>query len=370
MSSSNKKFFSLICMLLLISVPGCTDSSDDGRTKKTKVAVSETTTSADAAETTPEQAEVTEETSEETTTSAETTIVETEETVETEVETDVGGPDVSLFEKFLAGEVKADFSKADEFPEYGLFRDREINSDGYTLPELTALMDECYTEYKDDWVYEPTLYYAYIDCGGDGVPELAVKYENLNIYSEGDNSSNVMIFGKEQDSIKLVYCFETWARSYTEISNKGLITSYGSSGAASHSGYEACIDADGEINYVVRIDYEGVFEACSYYEEELELFAEKIMTSDIDVSTLAVIMMQFGDDEKYYTSFEFYDSGEPDLTVYSEGEYYELFTNSDLNYVTPDEIEEMHRARIQELNLTEDDFSEETDVINWIKLGE
>lgn len=353
MSSNNRKFFLLIGMFVLLAIAGCTDRGDDKRVKDSAIEEhSETTTIEDSS---------VEESSET------TTIAETTETTLEETESSTDGPDVSIYEGFLAGNVKADCSRMDEFPVYIRLDNREINQDGYTLTELTTFWDEVYTQYKDTWTYEPALYYAYIDCGGDGQPELAVKYENLNIYSEGDDSSNVMIFGKEQDKIKLIYAYETWARSSTEMGSNGLITSFGSSGAASHSSCEAYIDAAGELKLVERVDYEGVFEAFSYY-EELGLLAENIVNSDIDVSALEVIMLKFGEDEEYYTSFQNYNFDENDSSVYSEGEYYELFTNSDLNYVTPDEIEEMYQAQLQKLNLNASDFDMEANAIDWIKI--
>ena len=99
-------------------------------------------------------------------------------------------------------------------------------------------------EYLPDIITEG--YFAYIDCGMDGIPELALKlyYTDSNEYASPYTDYTVIKY--DGDGKLRVVCSEnTYYRSESNINEYGYITSGGSTGAASYYAEESFITADG-----------------------------------------------------------------------------------------------------------------------------
>ena len=96
--------------------------------------------------------------------------------------------------------------------------------------------------------------YAIIDCGNDGMPDLALKL-TFHSATYGDLERLVVITYKN-DKLAQVADFESYYRYSAEINSYGYVASGGSSGAASY-GYEYYyINGDGECVYLYKEDVE------------------------------------------------------------------------------------------------------------------
>ena len=152
-----------------------------------------------------------------------------------------------LYEAFKSGKEKLYIQTTPVSPEMDLSYGPTYDSqDGYTLDELTAAVKEGYEQSND----KLNVSFSYLDCGDDGIPELALEFKGLGLYNPEDDSTVVFIIKESGGKLYSYYHFETWARSSTEINEKGVISSFGSGGAAEHGGYEAFIDSTGHCKEV------------------------------------------------------------------------------------------------------------------------
>ena len=116
-----------------------------------------------------------------------------------------------LYELFLADEALM-YSQM-----YSRNVENTIGGDvGYSLSALI--------EGFKDWYYgmqEPlTVEYAYIDCGNDGVEELAVRFVGMGIYEPGDDSTVVYVIKEIDGQLEYCYKYQTWARSETTLNHE------------------------------------------------------------------------------------------------------------------------------------------------------
>ncbi|MCM1183358.1 MAG: hypothetical protein NC337_08295 [Roseburia sp.] len=95
--------------------------------------------------------------------------------------------------------------------------------------------------------------YAYLDCGGDGKQELAVKVSGL---TPSDYMNWTMLIVREGDSLFLRQTIEAWARSHTTLYEHGYLAYEGSGGAAYYCLGETFIDAKGALLPVWYADCE------------------------------------------------------------------------------------------------------------------
>ena len=144
----------------------------------------------------------------------------------------------ALYDAFLNGTEVAYF---DRLPQNDHVGGPELDPQkGYTLEEVKKALPEVFENSNADIA----ICHALIDCGNDGVKELAVQFQGLGIYSPEDDSTLVYVFKAENGKLHACLDFATWARSYTGINQYGFIDSFGSSGASEHGGYYGILDAD------------------------------------------------------------------------------------------------------------------------------
>ena len=162
------------------------------------------------------------------------------------------------YEAFKNGTEKVFITMDSEYTPYSVSIDPAT---GYTLEELTALLQEGYEMSKNPLDVD----FAYIDCGNDGVPELALQFTGLGIYSPEDDSSIVFIIKENDGKLNSYFSVESWARSFTTVNKYGIISSMGSGGAAEHGGYEGYVDPTGHFKEIFATWESGIEESDTTY---------------------------------------------------------------------------------------------------------
>ena len=176
-------------------------------------------------------------------------------TVEVEAEPEQEQENKNLYVRFLEGSEPLYFySNQYEYEEEYLF---ETNR-GYTLSEIVDVLRENYGHYEGTPAVK-SVAYSYIDCGKDGIKEMAIQFNGMNIYSPDDDSTVVYIIKNRKERLELCYVYETWARSYSSINEYGFYESAGSNGASNHGQSTGYIDATGTWNFI------------QYTEEEMDV---------------------------------------------------------------------------------------------------
>lgn len=164
-----------------------------------------------------------------------------------------------LFEAFLAGDEKVyadryEYVKRSEDGDFDYFGDY----DGMTIEEFFHQVVETEKHGSTPFPFE-SAQYVYIDCGMDGIPELAIK---AVFADEWDQLERYYAIKLVDDKLQLTYMDESYYRSYMEITNlAGVIEKTASYGAAS-SGYQlGFLDADGRyvLDYDQEISYMALY---------------------------------------------------------------------------------------------------------------
>ncbi len=224
----------------------------------------------------------------------------------------------------------------------------------YTLPELIDTLDEII--HNEDYGYfidgdndTISMEYAAIDCGADGIPELALKIQGPFIES---SSTMTLIIKELEGKLQVIFSYAEWSRSSTDINKYGYITSGGSNGASNH-GYDVSIlDADGGYTF-------------GYYEEEESDVRGYITDNTYDPEKDGVICMyslRIGEysednDKEYYTYRVYdYDNFEekdiPDL--YTDSIYKKIMdTVPDKEFLTAEEFDAIESDRLKEIGATD-----------------
>lgn len=130
------------------------------------------------------------------------------------------------------------------------------NGSEYTYEELNQAFISYMNVYSSN-IKLSLADYAFIDCGADGVPELALN----QIYSiESDEANVISVFKIIDDKMYLVSSVYGYYRSYVDINKFGYISYGGSDGAASSYTDYRFVNKDGEEVFL----YSESIEICEY----------------------------------------------------------------------------------------------------------
>ena len=118
----------------------------------------------------------------------------------------------------------------------------------YTLPELKSALNEIFANEENGFMPGEinSMEYAYLDCGADGVKELALRMRGPFVE---ENSSMTYVIKEIDSKLQVVYAFAGWWRNNTEINEFGYITGGGSNGASNHGWDAGYVNADGKYSY-------------------------------------------------------------------------------------------------------------------------
>jgi len=259
----------------------------------------------------------------------------------------------ALYEAFMSGEepVYCDryidyfLSHYDEEPEASGFE----NNKPYLISDFVDALISHYQLGQYGEYHLDEIQYAYIDCGMDGVKELALKLPD--IVDCGSERVSILVI-KEFDG-KLQLCFEKNAgyRSFVDINSNGYVDCNGSGGAAVHDYRYSFLDANADEKLIYNEEeiygvYSLYFPGC---DDAIEI-AEDLGIAD----SIIIIGYDFDgaiiDDYDeiirnrkytYYKVSSNYNIIEDD-TIYSPGsDYYDFMSRTGLNFVSPDELDKL-----------------------------
>lgn len=184
-------------------------------------------------------------------------VTEAETGVADEAVEEISESDVAMikYEAFLAGDEKVyvdkyDFVKRTEDGDYDYFGDYKC----MTIEEFFKKVVDIEKLGTTSFPFESASY-AYIDCGMDGIPELAMKTIFMD---EWDQLERYYVIKLVDDKLELTYMDESYYRSFIDITNlAGVVEGNVSYGAAS-SGYQIGfldVNARYVLDYTQEISY-------------------------------------------------------------------------------------------------------------------
>jgi hypothetical protein len=172
---------------------------------------------------------------------------EEEEEPEQEEEEEESEAKEDLYESFLNNEATLHINTDNDFGSYFSFE--KYKDQDLTLEEI---VNDIIASYLTDWgdslkIWVDSIEYAYIDCGNDGVPELALRI-NTPMSTEGWQEN--MIIKDIDGRLELVYSENSWSRSSVFFNEYGYIWGDGSGGAAYHLFSKGFVDGDGKWHFI------------------------------------------------------------------------------------------------------------------------
>ena len=228
-----------------------------------------------------------------------------------------------IYERFLCGDYSALYADDTEGLEKGVTYDISALSYGFCAwLQGTGFCEDAFLD---------RVFYADIDCGLDGEPEMALKigyqlprgeyYENYTICC--------VLKAFDQD-LKIVSLEHEYYRTYTDVNTAGMIYTGGSNSAISWSSACSYVNAEGEkIFLYVSEYYADLAEAAvPYY----------LVPLDMQDSGYSEIGVEYRENGVYMSSYNFTDSSALDMSdekAYDSflRDYIFCFTDADGNDV-------------------------------------
>lgn len=252
--------------------------------------------------------------------------------------------------KFMRNEMKVSFDRF--MPKDDMGEALYKKGSEYTLSEVLGIVTAYYFEYSANKKIK-YIDYSYIDCGMDGVNELVLRLNGMDIYNDDDDSTLVYIIKYIDGKLSLCYCYETWARSESTLNEYGYYQSGGSNGASNHSVKYGLIDKYGNWQPIVSIESETNINQLAL-SDELGLIPKvaetKGISGGIELDTIcfdnnenAANSNKVGNKECFYTFYIYDDNWKSieDANLYTKSIYKEIFDEALVPFITPDEVSTM-----------------------------
>ena len=199
----------------------------------------------------------------------------------------------------------------------------------------------------------PDIQYTYLDCGNDGVEEIAIRFVGLDLYSPGDDSDLTMVITCNGKSPEVEFSCESWARSYTSPRYHGCIPSSGSAGAGDHPFDMQYLDADGNLHMV----YDGQALGGWWFRDIEPDIYDAVFSSEPGAEVTHYEI----DDADYYVMHS-YDTSIDSLCE----EYVSLCEQKGMRFVSDEEIDELIAEYAEKLGIEYDwMFEEEVEWNSW-----
>ncbi len=257
----------------------------------------------------------------------------------------------SLYERFLAGSERV-YGDRFEVRIWDSVNDTVVIPDGQgrTLCELVERILTPYYE-AENWRKLQSVEYAYLDCGNDGVPELALGIRSTDDWSEAYDQ---LVIKEIDGRLQLCWLGETYYRTYEELAGtQGLIVTSGSSGYASNYYSLSAIGADGDFRTLYSEDdeyglcaqfpgYNAVADVAAKYEDEIP--------SDYMLAILTVHDQENGTETVYYGA----DPEDAELVQ-------TIFNEAGVTLTTEAELEQLRQAQLDARGLD----APYSDTLDW-----
>ncbi len=376
MTTKKKLLSLLICLMTAFVLCACSGEKTDASAKKKE-----------AKEQEKEEQEEEKEDKEDKTAEQETEEKDTEETAadpkEEKEAKEAASPeyDTSLYEAFLAGEETAEYYSAGtkEGSSYVLFS-QSLQDGEYTLSEIG---EKVCAYMKEDWDHEAEITeisYAYLDCGADGTPELALKY-TIEIPMI-DIWSSIFILQNRNEHLEICGDFDEWSRSGLTINENGVLYSAGSGGAAYHVFHKSFLDAQGDWHFLYECDSESPVTSVFYDNSPDGEIPEEINEDNLVLLDFYLEEYQY-DEETYedlrtkYQTFAildevgeetefFYTTLDCDDSIYTDSAFGKYMKDAGLKVYKYSEIQDLIKQKEQKEGF--DEAWDEAEPLEWITL--
>ena len=268
---------------------------------------------------------------------------------------------IKAYEKFMKNKTKVSFDRfmpKDDMEEALYKKGRE-----YTLSEVLDIVTAYYfknsTNKKINYID-----YSYIDCGKDGVNELVLRFNGMDIDDEDDDSTLVYIIKYIDEKLSLCYSYETWARSESTLNEYGYYQSGGSNGASNHGSEDSLIDKYGNWQFIVSIESELDINQLAWSDKlgKISKVAKKKgISGGIELDTIrfdnnenAANSDEVDNQECFYT-FYVYDNNMKlikDANLYKNSIYKKIFDEAKVPFITPEEVSKMISEKEEKVGAT------------------
>lgn len=250
----------------------------------------------------------------------------------------------------------------------------------YSFSDFTRGLSEGTADcFNFDAVGPGRISYSIVDCGNDGIPELALQFEQVGETAADINY--ICIIKLIDDKLQLVFEHEYGYRSYAFLNEYGLYTYGGSNGAMSHSIMYSYIDATGFCSFIYGVD--DSLSAYSLYvpgnSEYLDIADEEGISENIEIEQYYFeYFTPDMDYEKYikdcaYAYYPLDDEynrleGEQLKAAIEGGAYDRFWKSTGLTAYTEDAVMKLVDEKLKKLGIT-DEIANAKDV-KWTELTE
>lgn len=246
------------------------------------------------------------------------------------------------------------------------------NGKEYTYDELNQIFISFMDSYSTESKLSSTDY-AFIDCGADGVQELAL---NQYFSIQSDEANVVSVYKMIDDQLYLESAIYGYYRSNININKYGYITYGGSDGASVYYVDYRFVNKDGEEvflysdsmemdfcdAYISTYDFPG-HKAPEGYPEDVYAFDDKyIITSKYNF--MQYIYNPANNDEEYFKNNFFTFSDTNDQYVEPNEELAKIYKENGIVYYDLQETEKRIREHEESLGVT--DTIRDGEDIDWI----
>lgn len=250
----------------------------------------------------------------------------------------------------------------------------------FSFSELTEALCRGYAASFDlKRVVPARIYYSYVDCGNDGIPELALMFEGVG--NDSMNNDYILILKLIDDALVCTFQGQFGYRSYASLNEYGYYWYGGSNGASSHSVKYYYIDEQGKTNFLYGVNDE--MSAYSLYipgnEKYIEVAEDEGIADRVEIEqyyfeeyddTTGYVDYVKNCDYVYYPLSGNYNRLEGDRlkSVLMDGSYKRFWDSTGLNNMTEKEINEKIDDVYTKAGVTQEIL--EGDEAEWIELSE
>lgn len=266
------------------------------------------------------------------------------------------------YERFLNNEIPVYMNQFNPMNFDWEYAEAFEENKGYSINEFLHAYFNYEGEYSGGSFKPKSVSYAYIDCGDDGTPELAIKIE-MDLYN--DYYTTLMVIKDIDDKMQLCSYTSNGYRSFGYINPYGMLHIGGSGGAAYYYNSLDMIDASGNRKMVYELETTFSPYALIYPDDGIDYFS---VLEDMGIEEYITIerysFEPMGDEtydeylrKQYYTYHrqeEFSGNEMDDPTIYEEGsKYVKFFNMTGYSWYTPDKMQELVDKRYAELGITD-----------------
>lgn len=253
--------------------------------------------------------------------------------------------DTEIFLHFLNGETDAMFDAdfQDSLNYICKIYDYESGDSSYTFDitgrlsyeQLVSAIEKSDFSYSEPPKIEKS--YAILNTAS-GKEILALKFQNLDIYAQEDDSYALFVLAVNNGQLCITYAYDSWARNYVDIYDGLILKGYGSSGAGENHDWCSLIDESGHQKIV--------YDMTNLYDEWVAMYDWENFGMDTEWSRGCTFILLTTADGSYY----WYEVVDP-----VDSEKLTLF----INY-----LEESGRTRIDNIDTVLDAAFEANDITN------